>query len=316
MRFLIFIFVLYAIFLGCDGNYLDEEGILEGVVFFSNEKKNIAKDTAKGAIVELTISGELNRRLIAEDGTYRFEFLEEGSYETEFRFEKNDIKYLAEEIVIIEDDIVISNPVLEPIDGNFSINGKVSFVNLLTSSFIVQPAKGALVRLYKGNSEFGALIGDFMIEDSTYNFSFLESGDYFLQASLEQLMGTNSALRHLFEKQINLTNDMNQDLVLEWDELTTLLKIKVIDSNGQIIPNAEVCLFTSEIILNLNSPGCMGSTTLDATNNSGIVIFSNLENIKYFVHSNFAISDSTSLNGTTELTIERNSLNEVDISIQ
>lgn len=208
-------------------------------------------------------------------------------------------------------------------NGTSRLKGTVYFKNVYTNT--LDSARTATLTLSKGverESEY-----KITLVDGTFDIKYLQDGTYTLDLRYDH-RPTNSTQTTVYKLNYNITLSKGQvidnlDLTLSI-EPTTLdtptLRIIVKDVNGALVSNANVCLYADINLITKNRTTCNGSTRSAVTNQQGVVLFDNLENIKYHISTYKVIGSDTLSNRATYLQptkpLKANELNDTAVTIQ
>lgn len=172
-------------------------------------------------------------------------------------------------------------------NGNARIKGELYVENIATGT--LDTAYRAEVRLYRSGHREKALVIN--LPKGTFEINNLAPDTYTLEARLDRRPGPGLpavAYRYLDTNLVLEDNEQKLNLRLPLEpDLSSLaepvLKLTVVDANGYQRPNARVCLYAAENVLQQNYRKCTGSLQSRTTNSRGIVIFTGLEAKAYFI---------------------------------
>lgn len=327
------------------------DATLKGTVFFQNVLTNTINLANKAKVTIADENKPAGKRQFTvttnDEGKFEINNLKAGTYKIKIDFaQKNDSAGI-DVVYGYEDEKTLIDGVNEAtftmtLNRNkdyhlASISGKVLYTSVATN--VQTLANGAKIVFTPAPSSFENNI------PNKYEITTNEKGEFvqqFLPGGMFTVTGIfeervfGMLLPYRFSKlttedgndlptlMLNQNSPKSFNIILKLDTpnlLTGHVKLKGIDTSGNIIPHAQICLYTSEHLLKADSNGCTGSIRVGNTNASGVVIFGGLETssnegTQYFVKASIETGSLQLRNSGEKISVKSGILNEHDIMLQ
>jgi len=175
-------------------------------------------------------------------------------------------------------------------NGSARITGAVLFTNIATNTN--DTAKKATITMTQmGNSSANDYVTQ--LTNGTFDINNLKKGAYEFNIKFFYTQpGSTNGDYYTVNQQVTFNpgqwlNPYNFVLTIDSTSSPTL-QIEITDAYGNVINNANVCLYSSPSILTANQGTCVGSVTSGVTNAEGIVLFEGLQTKQNYYVSAYA----------------------------